>query len=128
MSVDAITASIAHEVRQPLAAIASNASAALRFCRRTPPDQEEVQAALNRIIGDCHRANELFDSIRALFRRNDQEQERLDVSEIVREALQSLRAELQEHDVTAHTEFQTGLPLVGGNKKSVAGGDRQSGA
>ena len=119
MSVDAITASIAHEVRQPLAAIASNASAALRFCRRMPPDQDEVQAALNRIIGDCHRANELFDSIRALFRRNDQAQEPLDVSEIVREALQSLRAELHEHEVTAHTELETGLPLVDGNRSQL---------
>ena len=66
LSVDAITASIAHEVRQPLTAIASNASAALRFCDRTPPDHDEVRAALKRIISDSHRANELFDSIRAL--------------------------------------------------------------
>ena len=119
MSVDAITASIAHEVRQPLAAIASNASAALRFSERKPPDQDEVRAALNRIIGDCHRANELFDSIRALFRRNGQAQEPLDVGEIVREALQSMRAELHEHEVTAHAEFESGLPLVDGNRSQL---------
>jgi len=119
LSVDAITASIAHEVRQPLTAIASNASAALRFCDRTPPDHDEVRAALKRIISDSHRANELFDSIRALFRRTDQTREPLDVSEMAREALQSLREELADHKVTTNTDFASELPLVDGNRSQL---------
>ncbi len=119
LSVDAITASIAHEVRQPLTAIASNASAALRFCDRTPPDHDEVRAALKRIIGDSHRADELFDSIRALFRRTDQAREPLDVSEMAREALQSLREELIDHKVTTNTDFASELPLVDGNRNQL---------
>jgi PAS domain S-box-containing protein len=119
LSVDAITASIAHEVRQPLTAIASNASAALRFCDRTPPDHDEVRAALKRIIGDSHRADELFDSIRALFRRTDQAREPLDVSEMAREALQSLREELIGHKVTTNIDFASELPLVDGNRNQL---------
>ncbi len=119
LSVDAITASIAHEVRQPLTAIASNASAALRFCDSTPPDHDEVRAALKRIISDSHRANELFDSIRALFRRTDQTREPLDVSEMAREALQSLREELADHKVTTNTDFASELPLVDGNRSQL---------
>ena len=57
MNVEAITASIAHEVRQPLTAIAANGVAALRFLQRTPPDYDEIRAALNRIIYDCHRTS-----------------------------------------------------------------------
>jgi signal transduction histidine kinase len=60
MNVEAITASIAHEVRQPLAAIAANGSAALRFLGRTPPELGDARASLNAIIGDSHRASEVF--------------------------------------------------------------------
>ena len=72
MNVDAITAWIAHEVKQPLTAIATTFIAALRFSEKTPPDYDEVRAALNRVIRDSHRASEVFDSIRALFRKTDQ--------------------------------------------------------
>ena len=54
-NVQSIVASIAHEVRQPLAAIAANGGAALRFLERTPVDQDEMRAALNRMVADCHR-------------------------------------------------------------------------
>jgi signal transduction histidine kinase len=69
MNVEAIIASIAHEVRQPLSAITTNAAAALRFLGRTPPDFEEVRAALGRVVGESRRASEVFDGIRDLFRK-----------------------------------------------------------
>jgi PAS domain S-box-containing protein len=119
MSVDAIMASIAHEVRQPLAAIASNASAALRFSEKTPPDHDEVRAALKRIIADNRRADELFDSIPALFRRSGQTREPLDVNEVANEAVQSLRAKLREHEVETDTVFASGLPSVDGNRSQL---------
>ena len=57
--VEAVTASIAHEVRQPVAAIAANSGAALRFLDNTPPNHHEIRLALNRIIADCHRTSEM---------------------------------------------------------------------
>jgi signal transduction histidine kinase len=114
LNVEAITASIAHEVRQPLAAIATNCSAALRFFDKTPPDFDEGRAALNRVIADSHRASAVFDSIRALFRRADQGRQPIDLNEIALEVLQSLRGELHAHGVTTQTEFASALPLVEG--------------
>ena len=68
MSAQALTGSIAHEVRRPWR-IVSNASAALRCGERTPPDHDELRAALNRIQSESHRTSEVFDAIRALFRK-----------------------------------------------------------
>ena len=119
MNVEAITASIAHEVRQPLAAIATNGSAALRFFERTPPDYEEVRAALHRLIAESHRASELFDSIRSLFRKTDQERQPIDVNEITLEVLKSLRGELADHGVTVDAELAPKLPLVEGHRSQL---------
>jgi len=115
MSAQAITGAIAHEVRQPLASIVSNASAALRWLERTPPDHGELRAALNRIQGESHRTSEVFDAIRALFRKSDQGRQRIDVNEIIGEVLQSLLGELKSHGVETRSEL-TGLALVDGNR------------
>jgi signal transduction histidine kinase len=69
LNAQAITAAIAHEIRQPLAAITINADAALRWFGRTPLDHDEVRAALIRIKSGGHRASEVFDGIRSLFGR-----------------------------------------------------------
>ncbi len=119
MSVEAIIASIAHEVRQPLTAIATNGSAALRFFDKTPPDLDETRAALNRVIAESHRASAMFDGIRALFRRADQGRQPVDVNEIALEVLQSLRGELNAHGVTAQTELASALPLVDGRRNQL---------
>jgi signal transduction histidine kinase len=119
LNVEAITASIAHEVRQPLAAIATNCSAALRFFDKVPPDFDEGRAALNRVIADSHRASAVFDSIRALFRRADQGRQPIDVNEIALEVLQSLRGELSARGVTTQTELAAALPLVAGRKNQL---------
>jgi PAS domain S-box-containing protein len=119
MNVEAITASIAHEVRQPLTAIATNASAALRFFDKMPPDYDEVPAALTRIASDSHRASEVFEGIRALFQKAEQAREPIDASEIAREALQSLRGELKDHSVTTNTELVSGLPFVQGHRSQL---------
>jgi len=115
MSAQALTGAIAHEVRQPLASIVSNASAALRWLERTPPDHDELRAALNRIQGESHRTSEVFDAIRALFRKGDQGRQRIDVNEIIGEVLQSLLSELKSHGVETRSEL-AGLPLVDGNR------------
>jgi nitrogen fixation/metabolism regulation signal transduction histidine kinase len=110
-----VTGAIAHEVRQPLAAIVANAGAALRWLGRSPPDHDEVRAALNRIQNEGRRTGEVFDAIRALFRRGDQGRQRIDVNEIIVEVLRSLRGELRDHEVETRPKL-TELPLVDGHR------------
>jgi len=118
MNLEAITASIAHEVRQPLAAIVTGGAAALRWLERTPPDHDEVRAALRRMISDGHRASEVIDGIRALFRKGDQGDERVDVNEIVRAVLDALRNELKDYNVETRAELAE-LPLVEGRRSQL---------
>jgi signal transduction histidine kinase len=114
-NIEAITAAIAHEVKQPLAAIAINCSAALRFLQRNPIDRDEVEAALNRIVSDCHRTREVFDSIRALFRAADRERQPVDVNQIIVEVLASLRNELDARGVVTRPKLMSGLPPIEGH-------------
>ena len=119
MNVEAIIASIAHEVRQPMAAITMNANATLRFIKRSPPDYGEVESALARIAKESHRADEVFESIRVLFQQDEQTTNPLDANEVTREALQSLRGELESHGVTLLTELAAKLPLIEGHKSQL---------
>jgi signal transduction histidine kinase len=119
MNLEAMAGSIAHEVRQPLVAIATNGSGALRFLKQTPPNLAEVRVALERIVAASHRASEVFDSIRALFGSADLGQEPIDVNAIVFEVLRALRGELDDHGVTMHTKLTSELPLVRGHKGQI---------
>jgi signal transduction histidine kinase len=116
MNLEAMTASISHEVRQPLASIAANGGAALRFLAHDPPNHEEVRSALNRMVGDSHRASEVFDSIRALFGKGDLSQEPVDMNALVRAVLDSLHGELEEQGIASGLELLDDLPLVMGHK------------
>ena len=115
MGAQAITAAIADEVRQPLAGIVTNASAAMRWLGRTPPEFDEVHAALKRIQTESYRTSDVFDAIRALFRTGDQGREAIDVNAIIGEVLELLRGELKDHAVEARLDL-TELPLVDGHK------------
>jgi signal transduction histidine kinase len=115
MNMQALTAAIAHEVRQPLAAIVTNGGAALRFLAKTPPDQDEVRAALQRMVTDGRRTSEVFDGLRALFRKADQGMKPVDVNKIIFGVLQSLRIEIKDHGVELRPELSANLPLVEGN-------------
>ena len=119
MNVQAITATIAHEVRQPLSAIAANGSAALRFLAKTPPELEEVRAALKRLISDTHRTSEVFDGIRALFGEGNQKRKQVDMNEIIFGVIQSSRKELRDHDIDARLELASKLPPVEGHRRQL---------
>ena len=122
MNAQAITAAIAHEVRQPLAAIAANAGAARNFLRRPPPNLAEIEAALGRIISESHRTSEVFDSIRALFRRTDEARGAVDLNEIIRSVLRSLANEARDRGVIVDTQLAPVLPQVvahGGQLREV---------
>jgi signal transduction histidine kinase len=96
-----------------------NAAAALRFLAKTPPDLDEVRAALTRVAGESRRASEVFDGIRDLFRKVGQSREPVDINELVGDALQSLLAELTDNGVLVRTQLEPGLPLVDGHKAQL---------
>jgi signal transduction histidine kinase len=116
MSMEAIAASISHEVRQPLGAISANGEAALLILEDAAPNLEEARTALNAIINDSCRASQVFDSMRTLLRGTGQKNEPINVNEIVREVLRILRGELEEHRVTTRTDLAPGMPVLMGNK------------
>ncbi len=113
-----IIASIAHEVRQPLTAIAVRGSAALRFLQRAPVDIDEIRTALNAMIEDSHRTNAVFDSIRSLFAPKARRQS-VNLNEILIEVLQALREELDDRKIVIHRQLMGGLPLVDGHRAQL---------
>jgi signal transduction histidine kinase len=106
-------------VRQPLAAIATNGGAALRFLAMSPPNQPEVQAAIERIVRDSHRTGEVLNGIRALFREVDQGRVPVDVNETILEVLDSLDGELKGHSVVVRRELAAELPPVDGHRSQL---------
>jgi signal transduction histidine kinase len=116
MNLEAMAASIGHEVRQPLAGIASNGGAALRFLGHNPPNLEETRLALHRMVKDSHRASQVFDNIRILFGRADQGHEPINVNELALGVLQALREELKDHRITTQAELTAELPFVMGHR------------
>jgi signal transduction histidine kinase len=116
MNLEAMAASIGHEVRQPLAGISSNGGAALRFLGHTPPNLEEARLALQRMVKDSHRASQVFDNIRTLFGKADQGHEPIDVNELALGVLQALREELKDHRITTQAELTSQLPFVMGHR------------
>jgi signal transduction histidine kinase len=116
MNLEAMAASISHEVKQPLASIAMNGGAAQRFLKHMPPNVEEVQSALNRMIGDCHRASQVFDNLRALFGKAERGHESIDANELIRGVLTSFQGDLEEHGITARVRLPEDLPKIVAHK------------
>ena len=127
MNMEAMAASIGHEVRQPLAGIASNGGAALRFLGHAPPNLAEARSALNRMISDAHRASQVFDNIRALFGKANQAHEPIDVNELIVAVLQALGEELKVHNITTQAELKRRNAAGHGPQRSIAAGFHQSG-
>ena len=115
MNLEAMAASIAHEVRQPLAAIAMQGATGLRWLGHVPPNVEEARSAFDAVVRASHRTSKVFDSIRSLFTSAGQGQELIDVNEIALGAIRILRAELEAHSVTARADLTPELPLVMGH-------------
>ena len=115
LNIEAITASIAHEVKQPLAAIALHGGAGLRFLRMEPPNIDESRALLEAIRKDSHRAVELLDGMRNLFRRAGEERHAVNMNELALEVLESLQRRLQSHGITAELDLLSELPIIDGN-------------
>jgi signal transduction histidine kinase len=112
MSVNAATAAIAHEIKQPLTAISARGSAALRWLKRTPPDLEEVHACLTGMIEASGRANAVVDSTRELFKTTDHQMTQIEINRLARQVLRMVENDLHVHGVTVSTEFQEDLPQI----------------
>ena len=109
-----LTASIAHEINQPLAAIVTQSEAALRFLDRDEPDLGEVQDALSSIRRDGMRASEVIRGLRALARKSGPQLTRLDIDDVIGQVLAISRGELLRHDVVLRTELASGeRPVLG---------------
>jgi PAS domain S-box-containing protein len=109
-----LTASIAHEVNQPLSGVVSNASACLRWLAADAPNVEEAKETARRIVRDGKRAAEIIARIRALTKRTAEHRERLDLSETIREVLPLVGDEAKKRSVIIHTCFaETIFPVTG---------------
>jgi C4-dicarboxylate-specific signal transduction histidine kinase len=107
-----LSASIAHEINQPLAAIASNGSAALRWLSRKNPDLNEVRSCLEDMVADSHRAAQIVDAVRAMYKKDVQSKTIVDLGGLVAETLDLLRTEIVKHDVTVRKIEAEMLPRV----------------
>ena len=115
-SLGALTASIAHEVNQPLAGIITNANTCLRMLGAEPPNVDGARETARRTIRDGNRAADVIQRLRALFSKQALATERVDLNEAAREVIAMLLGELQRHSVILQPEFAGALPSVKGDR------------
>ncbi|WP_404294524.1 PAS domain S-box protein (plasmid) [Microvirga sp. RSM25] len=115
-TMSALTASIAHEVNQPLGAIVTNANAALRWLAHEPPDLGEARETLERIARDGHRASEVIGRVRALLRKKTTVAEQVNLNDLIQNVAALVHGEVAQHRVLLRTELAPDLPLVAGDQ------------
>jgi PAS domain S-box-containing protein len=111
-----MSASIAHEVNQPLAAIGTSAAASLRWLTRELPEVDEARACLNHIVEEADRASEVIRSVRDLARRADPKVMPLDINKVIDEAVALVKQEALSHRVTVQLQLAPELPPVRGDR------------
>jgi PAS domain S-box-containing protein len=111
-----LSASIAHEVNQPIAAAITNAHAALRWLGTQPPDLEEVRQALGRIVRDGNRAGDVIGRVRDLIRKAPSRKDDLEINEAIREVVALTRGEAVKNGVSVQTQLAEGLPIIQGDR------------
>ena len=107
-----LSASIAHEINQPLAAIINNGNASKRFLASSPPDLDEVKDAVDEIVRDARRASEVLSRIRAMLKSTAPARVQVDVNHEIAEVLELTRHELQRHSVSVQTDLHSNLPTI----------------
>src|ERR1700694_764479 len=113
---NAVAATIAHEVKQPLSGMITNADAGLRWLDRSTPDLDEAKAAFKQIVADGHRAAAVIESIRAIFKKDARNRASLDVNELIGEDPALTRGDLQRHRILVQAEPNAQLPQVRGDR------------
>jgi PAS domain S-box-containing protein len=111
-----LTASLAHEVKQPITAASTNANTCLRWLASDTPNIEEARAAAMRIVKDAKRASEIISRIRLLFKKGTPQREPVDVNEVIREMIVLLGSEAMRNNISVRTELASDLPRVMGDR------------
>jgi signal transduction histidine kinase len=115
-TIGQLTASITHEVNQPLAATRNNLTAALNFLNRSPPDLGEVREALACAVKDNDRASTVVGSIRALMQKAPTRTDSVDLNAAVRQVLELIHGQVLKHEVSVRTQLADGLLLIHGDR------------
>jgi C4-dicarboxylate-specific signal transduction histidine kinase len=111
-----LTASLAHEVNQPIAAAVTDANTCVRWLTRDQPDLEEARAAASRTIKDATRAAEIISRVRQLFKKGAAQRELVDMNEVIRGMIGLLRNEAARSSVAMRTELSEDLPQILGDR------------
>ena len=111
-----LTASLAHEVNQPIAAAVTNAKTCLRWLNRDQPDLQEARDAAMRIVNDGTRAAEIVSRTRSLFKKNSTERELVDINEVIREMVVLLHSEAARYSISFRTDLAADLPQLLGDR------------
>jgi C4-dicarboxylate-specific signal transduction histidine kinase len=111
-----LTASLAHEVNQPIAAAVTNANTCLRWLTREHPDLEEAREAASRIVKDATRAAGIISRVRLLFKKSTLQRELVDVNEAIQEMIVLLRSEATRYNITVRMELAADLPRIAGDR------------
>jgi signal transduction histidine kinase len=114
VAMDSMAAAIAHELKQPLAAISAYGYAAMRWMEK--PDFDEMRVSIKCMISNAHHASEVIDGIRSLFKKDTRGRAWLDVNELVRQVLRTVDAHLRTQRVSVSTELREGLPQLFANR------------
>jgi PAS domain S-box-containing protein len=111
-----LTASIAHEVNQPLTAIAANSDACLRWLSRNPPRLDEVRTSIEAMISDCNRASSVIAKVRALAKKSDLQKTAINVNDVIRDSTALVQRELHSRSVSLAHDLSAKLPPVFGDR------------
>jgi signal transduction histidine kinase len=111
-----LSASIAHEIQQPLSAIISNSDTCLHWLTTSGPDLEKARATAQRITRDARRASDIIGRIRSLMNKTVSEQKLLDVNDLVQEVLDLTRWEMRKRKVSVETELANSIPTILGDR------------
>jgi C4-dicarboxylate-specific signal transduction histidine kinase len=111
-----LTASLAHEVKQPIAAAVTDANTCLRWLTRDQPDLEEAREASLRVVKDATRAAEIIDRIRLLFKKGTPQRELVDVNEVIREMIVLLSNQATRYSIFVRTDLAADIPRIMGDR------------
>jgi PAS domain S-box-containing protein len=111
-----LTASLAHELKQPIAAAATNARTCLRWLQRDKPDVEEACETASRIVNDINRATDIINRVRSLYKKETPERELVDVNEVTAEIVALLRSEATRYGVLVRIDGAAQVPKVRGDR------------
>ena len=107
-----LSSSIAHEIKQPLAAMVIRANAGLRWLTRDTPDLDEARAAFRAIVSSGHRVAEVIESVRAMYKKNSQDRVPVDLDDLIQSVLGLMRVELEKKKIIVQNELTGPVPAV----------------